>query len=113
MDCGDTPHRRDCPMIKHIVFWRLAEESDGHTKAENLARMKAAIEGMRETVPGIVDLEVGIDFERSAAAWDIALLSAFESREALDAYQAHPEHDKVRKLVGGVVSERAVVDYEV
>jgi hypothetical protein len=100
-------------MIKHIVLWKLAEEAEGYSKAENLARMKVGLEAMRETIPGIVELEVGVDFERSAAAWDIALYSVFETREDLDAYQVHPEHLKVKVLFGGVVAERAIVDYEV
>ena len=99
-------------MIKHIVFWKLADEADGHTKAENLERMRVAIEAMLETVPGIVELEVGIDFEGSDAAWDVALYSAFETREALDAYQAHPAHEKVKELVARIRTDRAVVDYE-
>lgn len=100
-------------MIKHIVLWKLAEEADGHSRAENLRRMKSAIEAMRDVVPGIVELEVGIDFEGSDAAWDIALYSAFQTREALDAYQVHPEHEKVKQLVAAVRTDRAVVDYVV
>jgi hypothetical protein len=100
-------------MIKHIVLWRLAEEAAGHTKADNAERLKAAIEGLRERVPGIRHLEVGIDVEGSAAAWDLALYSEFDTQEALDAYQVHPEHQKVRELVLEATSERAVVDYEV
>lgn len=100
-------------MIKHIVFWKLAESADGHTKAENIARMKDEVEAMRAVIPGIVELEIGADFEGSDAAWDVALYSAFESREALDAYQVHPEHEKVKELVARIRTDRAVVDYEV
>ncbi|MDP2300050.1 MAG: Dabb family protein [Coriobacteriia bacterium] len=99
-------------MIKHIVFWKLADEADGYTKAENLERMKAAVEAMRGSVPGIAELEIGVDFEGSDAAWDVALYSAFETREALDAYQAHPAHEQVKELVARIRTDRAVVDYE-
>jgi len=100
-------------MIKHIVLWRLRDEAGGRPKAENAERLKAAIEGLRERVPGIRHLEVGVDFEGSAAAWDLALYSEFDTLEALDAYQVHPEHEKVRQFVAEVTQERAVVDYEV
>lgn len=100
-------------MIKHIVFWKLAEFADGHTRAENIERMKAAAEHMRSVIPGIIELEIGEDLEGSDAAWDVALYSAFETREALDAYQVHPEHVKVKELVARIRTDRAVVDYEV
>ncbi len=99
-------------MIKHIVFWKLADEALGATKAENIERLIAAIEELPDLVPGIVHLEVGVDFERSESAWDLALYSAFETRENLDAYQVHPAHVRVAQLVAQVRTDRAVVDYE-
>jgi hypothetical protein len=86
-------------MVKHLVFWRLKGNALGATKAENALRIKREAEALSDVVPGVRHLEVGIDIEGSSAAWDIALYSEFDSREALDAYQAHPEHIKVRDLV--------------
>jgi hypothetical protein len=43
----------------------------------------------------------------------MALCTAFESWEDLQRYQEHPRHRKVVEFVRGVVSDRAVVDYEV
>jgi hypothetical protein len=100
-------------VIKHIVFWKLADEALGATKAENIERLKVAVEGLRGTVPGIRHLEVGVDLERSDSAWDLALYSEFDSRGDLNAYQVHPEHVKVAHLVAQVRTDRAVVDYEV
>jgi quinol monooxygenase YgiN len=103
---------RSLSVIKHVVFWRLKDAADDGARVRSIELIRSAVEGMRATVPGIRHIEVGADFERSSAAWDVALYSEFESREALDAYQVHPEHDRVRVLVGGLVAERAVVDYE-
>ena len=99
-------------MIKHIVLWRLADKGQGATKDENAQRMKVAIESLAETVPFVREIEVGIDIEGSDAAWDVVLYSAFDSVEDLAAYQAHPEHLKVRDLVSSLTVERAVIDYE-
>lgn len=100
-------------MIRHIVAWRFKDEALGAPKAENVARAKAAIESLRETVPGIVHLEVGVDIGAAHDSWDIVLHSEFADREALAAYQVHPEHVKVSELVGVMRELRAAVDYEV
>jgi hypothetical protein len=100
-------------MIKHIVTWKLKEEADGFTKEQNAQRIKQKLEALAGKIPEIKAIEVGINFNEAEAAYDVALYSAFESREALDTYQKHPEHVKAASLVGSVQCERVVVDYEV
>lgn len=100
-------------MVKHIVFWNVAEHHDGMDKPAIIQKMKSMIEGMRGTVPQIAEIEFGTDFNRSEAAFDVALYSSFSDRSALDEYQRHPEHEKVKAFVGAVTTARAVVDYEV
>tara|TARA_R100000027_G_scaffold254_2_gene312 strand:+ start:3525 stop:3827 length:303 start_codon:yes stop_codon:yes gene_type:complete len=99
-------------MVKHIVFWNFAEAADGHSKAENLDRVEAALLALKDSIPELLEIEVGRDFNGSPAAYDMSLYSVFESREGLNAYQVHPEHEKVRVLIGAVTSGRAVVDYD-
>src|SRR5262245_16541259 len=99
-------------MVKHIVFWRL----NGRTAEERKTQaqdIKTALEALVGRIPGLLRLEVGIDFLRSEESVDIALYSELESREALAAYQSHPEHVAVLPLVKAAKMERRVVDYEV
>jgi quinol monooxygenase YgiN len=98
-------------MIKHIVFFRLKDQAEGGTKAENAARVKRDLEALAGRIPGLLRLEVGIDVDRSPAAFDVALYSEFTDQAALDAYQKHPEHLAAAAFIGKVRSERAVVDY--
>lgn len=100
-------------MIKHIVVWRFKDQALGATKAENLARAKAAIETLRESVPSVRHLEVGVDIRADHDPSDLAVYCEFDSVEDLQAYQTHPEHVRVAKLVGEMRETRAVVDYEV
>ncbi|MFP4375702.1 MAG: Dabb family protein [Spirochaetales bacterium] len=100
-------------MVKHIVFWNVKDEHDGMSKAELIREIKSRIEGMRETVPTIKTIEVGVDFNKSESAFEIALYSTFEDRNALDEYQRHPAHEQIKTFVGAVTTNRAVVDYEV
>lgn len=100
-------------MIKHIVFWRLQEFAEGATKQENILKVKSMLEEMRGKIPGMLKLEVGLNFERIDTASDISLYTEFESREALDAYQIHLAHMKVKNFLPLVRTERRVVDYEI
>lgn len=100
-------------MIKHIVAWRFKDEALGATRAENLTRAKAALESLREVVPSVRDLEVGLDVGLDHDAWDIVIYAEFDDSEGLRAYQVHPEHVKVARLIGEMRESRAAVDYEV
>jgi hypothetical protein len=98
-------------MVKHIVMWKLKAYAEGGDVLANARRMKFELEALRGRIPGLVALEVGIDVERSSAAYDVVLCSEFDDAEALAAYQVHPEHAKVAAFIGKVREARAVVDY--
>ena len=100
-------------MVVHIVLWRLHAQAGGRSKHENALEMKRRFEALRGRMPGMRRLEVGLNFESSDQASDIALYTEFDSREALDAYQAHPAHKEVATFIADVRSERRVVDYEI
>lgn len=92
-------------MIKHIVLWRLKNKADA-------ARAKQELESMRGKIPGLLSLEVGTNFAEGSPV-DIGLYSEFKDRAALTAYADHPVHVPVKQLVGSLVAERWVLDYEV
>lgn len=100
-------------MIKHIVLWTLKETAEGRTAHENALDMKARLEALRGCVPGLLLLEVGVDFSRTPASADVALYSEFTDRQSLDAYQVHPEHVAAAVFINRVRDGRTVADYEV
>jgi heme-degrading monooxygenase HmoA len=99
-------------VVKHIVMWRLKAQADGRDKAENARLAKARLEALAGTVPGILRLEVGINFSPEEGAADIVLYSEFESRAALEAYQLHPAHLAVKPFIGSIRVERRHADYD-
>jgi hypothetical protein len=99
-------------MIKHIVVWKLKDSAQGATKAENAARIKRDLEALRKKLPFVGKIEVGINFNPSPVAYDVALYSEFASREDLDRYQNAPEHQAVADFIAKVREERVAVDYE-
>lgn len=99
-------------MVKHIVAWRLKEEALGNKKEQNAKLIKEKLESLAGKIPGLLKLEVGINFTEDEYASDVVLYSEFESKEALVAYQIHPMHKDAAKFVLECRIERRVADYE-
>ena len=100
-------------MVKHIVMWKVAEHPVQGSKEEVMAKIKAGLEGLKGQIEGLVEIEVGMNFNPAETAYDVVLYSVLESKEALAFYQAHPKHLEVaNNLVRQVATSRVVVDYE-
>ena len=93
-------------MIRHIVMWKLRSAADA-------PRFKALLDSCARLVPGIQQFEVGVRQEGLEASCDVVLVSLFDDRAALDAYQTHPQHKAVSAQVGPMRELRHVMDYEV
>ena len=100
-------------MIKHIVVWRLKELAHGNSKATNARLIKEKLESLNGRIPGMIKIEVGIDYSATESSSDIVLYSEFVSRQALDEYKSHPEHKAVQPFIWEAWSERRLVDYEI
>lgn len=100
-------------MLKHIVMWKLKEFAEGNVKSENANIIKRDLENLKDKINQLKFIEVGIDINKSAQAYDIVLYSEFENAEDLNIYQNHPEHLKIAKFIGNVKEKRIVVDYTV
>ena len=98
-------------MVQHIVLWDFAEGLSGEEKKEAAEKMKALLEPIRALVPGAVALQV-VQNQLSSSNRDIALISTFETLDALMAYQNHPAHVEAGKYVRSVTCNRACMDYE-
>ncbi len=98
-------------MIKHIVVWKLKEHAEGGSKEENARKIKAGLEALKNKIPQIQRIEVGLNCIPSGAAYDLALYSEFANEKDLDVYQKHPEHQKIADFVAKVREDRVVVDY--
>lgn len=100
-------------MIKHLVFFKLADEAEGNTKEENILLAKQKLEALKEVILVIKKIEVFSNHpSASPENYDIVLDSEFDSLEDLKIYAAHPEHLKVGEFIAKVRIGRAVIDYE-
>lgn len=95
-------------MVKHVLFVKLKEYSE-----EGCEKVKDLFMSMKDEVPFIRELNVGIDYLHSQRSYDIVLELVVDDREALEAYQHHPYHvEQVKPYIHQVRSGSATVDYE-
>jgi Stress responsive A/B Barrel Domain len=100
-------------MIKHIVVWRLKESAHGNSRATNARLIKEKLESLNGKIPGMIKIEVGLDYSATESSSDVVLYSEFVSRQALDEYKSHSEHKAVQPFILEAWSERRLVDYEI
>ena len=93
-------------MVKHIVLFKLKDQSDRQ-------RALDALNGMKGKIEGLLDLETGEDFLSSERSYDIALICTLKDRAALDFYQAHSAHQPVKEIMHTIRESSVAVDYEV
>ncbi len=100
-------------MIKHIVIWKLKETAHGKSKQENALIIKDKLETLNGKIPGMLKIEVGIDFSKTESSADIVLYSEFETKIDFDNYQIHPLHKVLKPYIKEARLDRIVVDYEI
>lgn len=101
-------------MLKHIVFFKLAEEAEGNTKIQNAQIIKNQLENLIHYIPELRKIEVGINsLDAPQDNYDLVLYSEFDNMKDLDIYQKHPDHQKVLAFISKVRIARAAVDYEI
>lgn len=109
---GPAIENSESVMIKHIVMWQLKEHAEDADKATNAKKMKALLDACAHIVPGVLKFEVALAQPGYECTYDVVLYSEFESMDALDAYQNHPQHVALKPFVSAVRSSRQCMDYE-
>ena len=94
-------------MLIHIVMFKFKEES----KEANIIQAKQMLENLMGAVPSLRSIDVGVNFIEAERAMDLSLIAVFESKGGLDAYDQHPEHQKVVTFIKSVVEYSKAVDY--
>lgn len=94
-------------MITHIVLFKMKDRSP-----EGIERSAQVLRDLEGKIDELLSIEVGIDVLHTERSYDIALTTTFESLEALQAYQVHPEHQKVIEYMATARESSISVDYE-
>ena len=94
-------------MIKHIVCFKL---KDG----EDVNKAKEILLSMKDNVPMLRDIQVGVDILHSERSYDLYLSVVVDDMKALEEYQNHPYHvDVVKTHMHKVRTASVAVDFEI
>ena len=100
-------------MVRHVIVWTLKDEYSDSEKKTIKAGIKEGLEGLKDKVPGIIEIKVYTDKLPSSNA-DLILDSSFENEDALKGYSVHPAHVAVAdEKVRPYTKQRSCFDFEV
>jgi len=94
-------------MIRHVVLCKF-RTSISEEKRENVIDMLRAL---GQSISEVREWSIGKQALPSSTAYDLAIVSGFENKEALERYRNHPDHIRIKNLLTEI-AELAVVDYE-
>ncbi len=94
-------------MVEHIVLvkWKST------VTAEERQHLLEALQSLKHTIEGIVELHVGHNFSPRSLGFDAGLVVTFVDQKSLEAYGPHPLHQEVAKRLGAAVDELLALDF--
>jgi len=96
-------------MVEHVVCFKLKPDAT----PEQEERLIQMLRGLKESVPGIVDLSAGRNFTpERGQGHTVGLVVRFRDKAGLAVYGPHPNHLPVKEYVAQVCESQVVVDYE-
>lgn len=93
-------------MIRHLSIFTLKPEGDR-------AAVVAALDLLRDTVPGPLQSAYGPDAGLRAGNGDIGVSVDFEDEAAYRAWDTHAEHQRLRTVIGPQVAGVVRVQFRI
>ena len=97
-------------MLRHIVMIKFSDRKTLESVSYEVGKMLEELPGKIES---LLAMEVGLNINTKASAFDLVLTADFENENGLDAYRVHPEHVKVLDYLKETMEKATVVDYYV
>lgn len=98
-------------MVRHTIMWKF-KPSDGRTPKEIAEDIKERYQAILGIVPGLKNVEVGVNRNESATSYDAVLIEDFDNWADLASYKADPVCNELKKYIDSHVAARARVEYE-
>ena len=90
-------------MIRHIFIGAFKEGISAEVREQEVRDMRA----MKERIPGIVDLQVGMSTGWAGPENQVVMTVDFATRADFDVYMAHPYHRDYINWTGTAYFDRA------
>ena len=97
-------------MIQHDVMIKLIDLPENQKK-EKREKIKEILEGLKNEIPEIKSIKVGINISPRPIAFDLIASSKFETKENLETFRAHKAHLKAVEFIQAVEKQSVLVDH--
>ncbi len=98
-------------MIKHVILWRLRDESEVDDMAMKIAFCRDGFAALPRKIPGLVSCKL-YTMPLPSSTCDLMLDTVFEDEASLLGYKNHPEHLAIANIIRTLVTERVCMDCE-
>lgn len=92
-------------MIKHIYLYKIKDPSK---KEEVVAKLMS----LKNHVPEIFELEVGMDFKGADNSYEICEYVTFRTMQDFLAFGKNEYHESIRQYMSSVQKSSVKIDYE-
>ena len=100
-------------MIKHISMAKYKEFAEGCSKEENIKKAKLMTEALKQKIPQIKKIEVGINILNNPTDFDVVSYSEYDNMEDVKKTVTYPAHDDLIAFLKKVTEVSHAVTYEV
>lgn len=98
-------------MIKHMVAFYFADSMNEKDREEAKTVIIDAIDRIRNAkIPGVLRLDAV--FNTVEGMPEYGMYGEYEDEKALEAYQIHPEHLRLKELSKDFCKSRIVIDWK-
>jgi heme-degrading monooxygenase HmoA len=94
-------------MIDHVVLLQPKAE----VTEEEITRVLSHVQGLQETIPGIVEARVGKNLSMNHQGYVYGFVMRFIDKEHLKAYVPHPAHQVVSKELQNIC--QSIIDFDI
>lgn len=97
-------------MVEHIVLLKLLPKATLEQKEELIRRTLL----LKNVIPGILDIQQGINFSDRNRGYDIGLTVRFKDRASLENYGPHPAHQEIFTYLMEIgLEDLIIVDFDI
>lgn len=94
-------------MITHIVLLQPKPE----ISLEETRTALDHVQALKDTIPGIVDVEIGQNMSRNHHGYTYGFIMRFIDAEHLKAYAPHPQHQVVSNELRSICT--SIIDFDI
>lgn len=96
-------------MLRHVAVFVFTPEFTTNGLDDWIERVRE----LPFVIPQVRSMSVGRNVVEGGSAWQVAIVADFDDRAGLEAYNAHPAHQRVLEISGPVKERLATVDLEI